>query len=66
MSITCASRWMRDRGVASEFEMVDPDGEHTIIRFSNVRTNVNLTDDALKIDAPAGTKVVRPLEGAGR
>ena len=52
------------RCVVTEFAMVDPDGEQTVIRFSNVRTNANLTDDQLKLDAPAGTKVVRPLEGA--
>jgi outer membrane lipoprotein-sorting protein len=52
-----------DRGLVLAFEMVDPDGEQTIIRFSNVRTDVNLADDSLKLDAPAGVKVVRPLEG---
>ncbi|MBC8106904.1 MAG: outer membrane lipoprotein carrier protein LolA [Anaerolineae bacterium] len=53
-----------DRGLVLAFEMVDPDGEQTIIRFSNVRTGVNLTDESLKLDTPAGVKVVRPLEGA--
>ena len=53
-----------DRGVVTEFEMVDPDGEQTIIKFTNIRTDVNLSDEALKLDAPAGTKVIRPLEGA--
>jgi hypothetical protein len=53
-----------DRGLVLAFEMIDPDGEQTIIRFSNVQTGVNLSDDSLKLDAPDGTKVVRPLEGA--
>ncbi|CAN5433202.1 hypothetical protein BH09PLA1_BH09PLA1_12590 [soil metagenome] len=53
-----------DRGLVLAFEMVDPDGEETTIRFSNVRTDANLTEDSLKVDAPPGTKVVRPLEGA--
>ena len=53
-----------DRGFVLAFEMVDPDGEQTIIRFSNVRTDVNLSDESLKLDVPAGVKVVRPLEGA--
>jgi outer membrane lipoprotein-sorting protein len=53
-----------ERGVVTEFEMVDPDGEQTLITFTNIRTDVNLSDEALKLDAPAGTKIVRPLEGA--
>jgi outer membrane lipoprotein-sorting protein len=52
------------RGVVTEFELIDPDGEQTIIRFSNIRTDGDLSDEALKINAPVGTKVVRPLEGA--
>lgn len=53
-----------DRGVVVAFEMVDPDGEQTIIRFSKIRTDVSLAEDSLRLDAPFGVKVVRPLEGA--
>jgi outer membrane lipoprotein-sorting protein len=45
------------------FEMIDPDGEQTVIRFSNVHVDVGLSDDALKLNPAPGTKVVRPLEG---
>jgi len=53
-----------DRGVVLAFEMVDPDGEQTVVRFSNIRTDVSLTDDSLRLEVPSGVKVVRPLEGA--
>ncbi len=48
----------------ARFELTDPDGERTIIHFRNHRINADLADDALQINAPEGTKVVRPLDGA--
>ncbi len=53
-----------EHGFMLAFELTDPDGEETVIRFSKMRANTGLTDDALKIQTPAGVKVVRPLEGA--
>ena len=50
------------RGLVLAFEMVDPDGEQTLIRFSNVRIDTGLSDDAMKLNPAPGTKVVRPLE----
>jgi len=55
-----------DRGVVLAFEMVDPDGEQTVIRFSNVRVDTGVTDDAMQLNPAPGTKVVRPLEGNGK
>jgi outer membrane lipoprotein-sorting protein len=52
-----------DRGLVLAFEMVDPDGEQTLIRFSNIRTDSGISDDAMKLNPAPGTKVVRPLEG---
>lgn len=51
-------------GVIEQFELTDPDGEKTVIRFSDHKINTGLTDADLKIDPPAGTKTVRPLDGA--
>jgi len=42
-------------------EMTDADGDRTVVRFSNVRTNVDVGDLALKL--PHGTRVTHPLEG---
>lgn len=53
-----------DRGFVLAFELVDPDGERTVIRFSNLRGNAGLADDAMQLQLPAGVKVTRPLEGA--
>lgn len=52
-----------DRGLVMVFEMIDPDGEQTVIHFSNVHVDVGLSDDALKLNPAPGTKIVRPLEG---
>ena len=50
--------------VISRFQLTDPDGEKTVIRFSNHKLNTDLPDAALQINAPEGTKTVRPLDGA--
>ncbi len=52
-----------DRGFILALKMTDPDGEHTEIRFSNVRTNTNLDKARLMLTLPQGVKTVHPLEG---
>jgi len=42
-------------------EMTDADGDRTVLRFTDVKVNVDTGDLDLKI--PAGAKVTRPLEG---
>ncbi len=50
--------------VIRAFELTDPDGERTVIRFSDHRINTGLDDASLELKPPAGTKVVRPLGDA--
>ncbi len=52
------------QGVARKFTMTDPDGEQTVIRFSDYALNPGLTDAQLTISVPAGTKTVHPLDSA--
>jgi outer membrane lipoprotein-sorting protein len=54
-----------ERGLVYAFEMIDPDGERTLIRFSNIKTDTGLTDSAVKLDLPADVKIVRPLGDGG-
>jgi outer membrane lipoprotein-sorting protein len=49
------------RGLVLSFEMVDPDGERTLIRFSNIKTDNGLNVDAVKLQLPADVKIVQPL-----
>jgi outer membrane lipoprotein-sorting protein len=49
------------RGLIVRFEMLDADGDRTVIVFSNVRANAGVTDAQLTIAAPADVKVTRPL-----
>jgi outer membrane lipoprotein-sorting protein len=56
------------RGLIVRLETRDADGDRTMVSFFNVKTNVGLKDEQLKINAPAGVKVTRPLaavEGVG-
>ena len=48
-------------GLASEFEITDPDGERTEIHFYHEKTNTALADSAMALNAPPGTETVQPL-----
>jgi outer membrane lipoprotein-sorting protein len=50
-----------NRGLIVRLEMRDSDGDRTLVTFSNVKTNVGLADQQLKISAPADVKITRPL-----
>ena len=46
-------------------EMLDTDGDRTVISFTDVKTDTGIRDGQLDLSLPAGTKVSRPLDGAG-
>ena len=52
------------RGVVLAFEMTDPDGEITVIRFSDIQTDTHMPDSAVHLNLPPGVKTVRPLGDA--
>jgi outer membrane lipoprotein-sorting protein len=54
-----------ERGFILACQMIDADGERTVIRFSNVKTNTHLDDSRLRLNLPAEVKTVRPLENLG-
>lgn len=47
-------------------EIDDADGDRTVIRFSDVKTNTGMKASDLDLALPAGTKVSRPLEGPAK
>ena len=50
-------------------EMLDADGDRTVITFSDLKADAGVADADLELKLPPGTKVSRPLEGtkpAGR
>jgi outer membrane lipoprotein-sorting protein len=49
----------------SVIEILDADGERTEIRFTEVRTNAGVKESELALEVPAGTRVSRPMGGAG-
>jgi outer membrane lipoprotein-sorting protein len=55
----------RKTGAIQLAENTDADGDRTVLVFSNLKLDAKLPDDALKLDIPAGTKEVHPLEGLG-
>jgi outer membrane lipoprotein-sorting protein len=53
-------------GFILAFKMMDTDGEITLLRFSNVKTNTKFDDSRLRLELPADVKTVHPLENLGR
>jgi outer membrane lipoprotein-sorting protein len=53
-------------GLMVKLEMRDPDGDRTLITFSNAKPNANLRDDDLRIHAPHDVKITRPLAAIER
>jgi outer membrane lipoprotein-sorting protein len=45
-------------------EILDADGDRTLIRFTDVRTDTGIKDHELDLSLPPNTKVSRPLDGA--
>jgi outer membrane lipoprotein-sorting protein len=52
----------RRNGLARQVEMIDPEGDRTVIEFAELRTNVGLTSSDVEWNFPADARVVRPLD----
>lgn len=53
-----------EHALAKRMEIVDADGDRTAISFESLKANRGVKDEQFKLDLPAGTRVVRPLEAA--
>jgi outer membrane lipoprotein-sorting protein len=54
-----------NRGFIRSFQLIDTDGERTLIHFKDVKINSGIEDARLELRIPAGVKTVRPLENFG-
>jgi outer membrane lipoprotein-sorting protein len=52
-------------GLVLEAQTIDADGDRTVLKFSNIKTNTGLKEDDLAMDLPPGVKVTHPLDGLG-
>ncbi len=50
-------------GMANQVEMIDADGDRTVITFTNIRTNVGLTDAQVELEIPKNVITIYPLGG---
>ncbi|HYE61577.1 MAG TPA: outer membrane lipoprotein carrier protein LolA [Phycisphaerales bacterium] len=50
-------------GIGRLVEITDADGEVTVMRFSNVKTNTGLKDEDVTLKTPERTTISRPLQG---
>ncbi len=56
----------RETGFIERAENVDADGDRTVLTFLNVRVDTGMKDEEMRMDMPAGTRIVKPLEGMGQ
>jgi outer membrane lipoprotein-sorting protein len=52
----------RSTGLAGQVEIVDRDGDRTVIRFLNAKINPAMDDSQLRIQPPPDVKIVRPMQ----
>jgi hypothetical protein len=55
----------RKTGFIARAENTDADDERTVLTFSDVKVDSDLSEAALRLDVPASTKISRPLESMG-
>lgn len=53
----------RKTGSIALAENTDADGDRTLLAFSNVKLDADVSDGAMKLEIAAGTKETHPLEG---
>jgi outer membrane lipoprotein-sorting protein len=51
-----------DHGYILRFEMIDSDGDRTVISFSGIKTSTNMPQSEVELKVPPDVKVSRPLE----
>lgn len=54
-----------EAGHVEELRIDQPGDERTVYRFSDVKVNEGLADDAFELDVPAGTRIVAPYGRGG-
>jgi outer membrane lipoprotein-sorting protein len=52
-------------GLVLRAETIDADGDRTVMKFSNIKTNSGLKDSDVELQLPPGVKITHPLEGVG-
>ena len=52
-----------EKGLMSRMEVVDPEGDRTLIAFTNQHANTGVDAKELELKVPPDTKTSRPLDG---
>ncbi len=52
--------WIDQRGLSVQQKFVEPSGDYRLAKYSNIRLNEKVPDDAFKLKTTSRTKVVNP------
>lgn len=54
-----AEVWVDDSGMPVQTRVTEKNGDSTLVRLTNIQRNARISTDEIKIDLPAGTKIVK-------
>jgi outer membrane lipoprotein-sorting protein len=54
-----AEVWVDDAGMPIQTRVTEKNGDSTLVRLSNIQRNARVSTDEIKIELPAGTKIVK-------
>jgi outer membrane lipoprotein-sorting protein len=54
-----AEVWVTDDGMPVQTRVTEKNGDSTLVRLSNIQRNARVSPEEIKIELPAGTKVVK-------
>jgi outer membrane lipoprotein-sorting protein len=54
-----AEVWVDDSGMPIQTRVTEKNGDSTLVRLNNIQRNARVSTDEIKIELPAGTKIVK-------
>lgn len=54
-----AEVWVDDSGMPVQTRVTEKNGDSTLVRLTNIQRNARISTDEIKIELPAGTKIVK-------
>jgi outer membrane lipoprotein-sorting protein len=54
-----AEVWVDDSGMPIQTRVTEKNGDSTLVRLTNIQRNARISTDEIKIELPAGTKIVK-------
>jgi outer membrane lipoprotein-sorting protein len=54
-----AEVWVSDDGMPVQTRVTEKNGDSTLVRLTNIQRNARVSTDEIKLEVPAGAKIVK-------